>query len=265
MIELAPANKLGLSVASPVMPAAGFFGYGPEYSRLVDVSVLGAVVTNPITLRPRSARPEPRIVEVEGGILLAQGVPNPGVRRVIRSYASIWSRLDPPVIANLAPDHPDDLERTARALESIGVVAGLELGLPDILSEDIIPMIRAVRRCELPLLVKLPFQGAVDAALLCEDLGVDALVIAAPPAATARHPSGAVVSGHLFGPIVHALTLPVLEAVGAHVDLPLIACGGVHDETDARLMLNCGAAAVQVDSLFFVDPSAVNRLAQAFV
>ena len=264
MIELAPANKLGLSLTSPILPAAGFFGYATEYARLIEISSLGAIVTNPITLGPRSPAPEPRMVELPGGVVLSQGAPNPGVKRVIRAYAVAWRRLGLPVIAHLAADRPGNLERTAGALESTGAVAGLELGLPEAPAEDLIPLVRAVRRCELPLLIKLPFQAAVDVAMLCEELGADALVVATPPPATARHPSGAIVSGALFGPAVHSLVVPLLAAVRSAVGLPLIACGGIHDEAGARLMLECGAAAVQVDSLFFVDPMAVVRMAQAF-
>ena len=35
MIELAPDHKFGLSIATPVLPAAGTFGYGEAYRDLV--------------------------------------------------------------------------------------------------------------------------------------------------------------------------------------------------------------------------------------
>jgi hypothetical protein len=34
MIDLAPNNPYGLTLASPVLTAAGCFGYGVEYTRL---------------------------------------------------------------------------------------------------------------------------------------------------------------------------------------------------------------------------------------
>ena len=36
-IDLAPNHKAGLVLANPVMPAAGCFGLGTEYARLVEV------------------------------------------------------------------------------------------------------------------------------------------------------------------------------------------------------------------------------------
>ena len=51
MIELAPKHKYGLPIASPVMPAAGAFGYGDTYHDLVDIHALGALVTNPVSLQ----------------------------------------------------------------------------------------------------------------------------------------------------------------------------------------------------------------------
>ena len=44
VVELAPNHKTGLTLSNPVMPAAGCFGFGPEYIRLVEVEALGAVV-----------------------------------------------------------------------------------------------------------------------------------------------------------------------------------------------------------------------------
>ena len=49
MIELAPTHKYGLTLPTPVMPAAGVFGYGDVYRDLLDAGVLGALVTNPIS------------------------------------------------------------------------------------------------------------------------------------------------------------------------------------------------------------------------
>ena len=57
MIELAPNHKFGLSLNNPVLIASGFGGYGDAYQRLIDLSIFGAIVTNPIRFiihHPRS-------------------------------------------------------------------------------------------------------------------------------------------------------------------------------------------------------------------
>src|SRR5205814_8859695 len=86
MIDLAPNNPYGLALASPVLTAAGCFGYGVEYARLVDVERIGAIVTRSTTLyRRRVARP-PRLVETPAGVLAVGPWPNPGLSRVIEPY-----------------------------------------------------------------------------------------------------------------------------------------------------------------------------------
>lgn len=263
MIDLAPGHKIGLPLANPLMTAAGCFGYGPEYARLVDVSRLGAIVTNPVTLRPRRGPPQPRLAETPGGFILNTGAQNPGVRRVIQRYAGAWKRIGVPVIVHLAPDDPNDLSRTARALASTEAVAGLEVGVPDDASADEAgELVAAASESELPLLAKLPMARATQLVAACLKAGTDALVIGSPPAGAVMHPSGQVVNGRLYGPSLHALTLRALLDVGPLVDVPLVGCGGVHGIEGARAFLGAGAVAFQVDSAIFADPSVLIRLVE---
>ena len=264
MIELAPYHKVGLSLSRPLMPAAGCFGYGTEYAGLVDIACLGAVVTNPVSLRPRRGTSQPRLVETSGGFVLNTGDQNPGVRRVIQRHAAAWKRMGVPIIVHLAPDAPADIARTVGALEGTGVVAGLEIDLPDNASPtEAARLVAAARQSELPLLVRLPLAQAVDTSPACVEMGADALVVAAPPVAAARHLSGQVITGYLYGPAVHALVLPVLLDVRSQVDVPLIGCGGIHNIADARTFLDAGAVAVQVDSAIFSDPSVLGKVADS--
>lgn len=59
-VDLAPGHKVGLTLANPVMPAAGCFGFGKEYDQLVEVESLGAVVVGPVTAGPRRGAEPPR-------------------------------------------------------------------------------------------------------------------------------------------------------------------------------------------------------------
>ncbi len=59
-VDLAPGHKVGLTLANPVMPAAGCFGFGKEYDQLVEVETLGAVVVGPVTAGPRRGAEPPR-------------------------------------------------------------------------------------------------------------------------------------------------------------------------------------------------------------
>lgn len=265
MIELAPRHKFGLALENPIMTASGCFGYGSEYGKLVDVTRLGAIVTNPVTLRPRRGPRQPRLAETRDGIVLNTGDENPGVRRIIQRYANVWKRMGVPVIVHLAPDDVDDLARTARALASLDVIAGLEVGLPDDSSPDeAAELVAAAGESELPILAKLPLANGIRLAIACVEAGLDALVVAAPPAGAAIYGSDQIISGRFYGPALHPLVMHTLLELSTAVDVPLVGCGGVHSFADAFALLNAGAVAVQVDSAIFGDPSLLGRLVEAW-
>jgi dihydroorotate dehydrogenase (NAD+) catalytic subunit len=262
VIELAPHHKVGLSLRSPLLTAAGCYGYGVEFGELVDVALFGAVVTNPVSLRPLPGPPQPRVAELNDGIILNTGDQNPGVRQLIRRYAAAWKRLGCPIIVHLAPEPTDDMARTARALATTGAVAALEVGVAEVGSDsEVAGAVGAARESELPVLARLPLMRAATLATACVRAGADALVVAAPPPAAAFHRSGRLVTGRLYGRLVHALVLPVLEAVRRVTDVPLVGCGGVHNAADVRAMLAVGAVAVQLDGVLWRTPWLMSRLA----
>ena len=266
MIELAPHHKIGLSLPNPVMIAAGFCGYGDAYRQLIDLSVFGAIVTSPITLRPRRGTSQPRLVETTAGVVFDNGAQNPGVKKVIQAYGKIWRGSRVPIIAHLPADEPDDLFRTARALVGAEAIVGIELCVPSpVMPRDIATWIEAVREgCMLPLLVKLPLDAAVEMAAIAMEAAADALVIGLPPLGSVQTSAGEWVNGDLFGPALHSLALTKVQIVRELVDVPIVAVGGIHSLVDAQAFLAAGAAAVQIDSLLFIEPKQVLEIALAF-
>ncbi len=266
MIELAPNHKIGLPLRKPVLIASGCGGYGDAYRGLIDLSAFGAIVTNPITLRPRHGSAQPRLVETKAGFILNTGQQNPGVRKVMQQYGKSWSRLGLPVIVHLPADEPDDLRRTARALAGVEAVAAIELGLPlGAAVAEVERWIKAVTAdCQLPLLVKLPLTEAVYLAEPVVAAGADALVVGgAPPGAAIYPPTGELVEGYLYGPAIHSLALQAVLMVKALVDVAVVAAGGIHSLADTTALRQVGATAVQLDSLLWVDPQAAYALALA--
>jgi dihydroorotate dehydrogenase (NAD+) catalytic subunit len=265
MIELAPNHKIGLSLSNPVMIASGCGGYGSPYRQLIDLSAFGAIVTNPITLRPRPGPPQPRLVETTAGFILDTGAQNPGVKKVIREYRKTWRGVKTSVIAHLPADEPDDLRRTARALAGTEAIAAIELGLPPGSTQrDVEHWMRAVREgCMLPVLVKLPLATAVEMAEVVLETAPDILVIGAPLLGAAQTPTGEVVRGHLYGPALQPLVLEVLQVLQEFVDAPIVAVGGIHSLADAQAFLAAGAGAVQIDSLLYVEPKLAHEIALA--
>lgn len=266
MIDLAPNHKIGLPLDKPALIAAGCGGYGPEYRHLLDLAAFGALVTNPITLRPQRGTSQPCLVESHNGLILNSGYQNPGVKNIIRQYSKFWRNLPIPVIAHLPAAEPDDLRRTARALDSTGTIAAIELSLPpDTFPDDVGPWVRAIQAdCLLPILAKMPLGVMPDIVEATLDSGVDALVIGTPPLAAASLPDEeTLLTGHLYGPTLHPLALYNVQHLAGWVDLPLIAVGGLHTLAEAQAFLTAGAIAVQLDTLLWRDPQQAEAVARS--
>jgi dihydroorotate dehydrogenase (NAD+) catalytic subunit len=263
MIELAPQHKIGLALNNPVMIASGFGGYGQVYQGIIDVSCFGAVVTQPITLRPQRGAPQPRVVETKAGFIINTGLQNPGVKNVLRYYGKIWPRVGTMLIAHLPADEVDNLTRTARALSNVENLTAFELGVPHHAGPyEVEQAVRAIQKgSELPVLVKIPLAGSHQLAEAAAYNYADALVVGTPPLGTAPITGQQnLITGLIYGPALHNLTLYHLHAV-ASVGLPLIAAGGIHSLSDAKAFLQAGAKAVQIDSLIFVDPKQAEAIA----
>lgn len=271
MIELAPRHKFGLPVASPVMPAAGAFGYGDTYHDLVDLRLLGALVTNPVSFAPREAARGQRIA-VHGEHFVAHtGLPNPGVQRALRQHRQTWERLPIPVIVHLIATTPAETAQAAERLAGIPNVVGIELGLIDnITPQRALSLLDAARaEGDLPVIVRVPFDSVDTLAPRLADGGADALTLAAPPRAVlpvadaledsaARH----YIRGRLYGPALLPLLLNTLARWRGKLPVPIIACGGIATLQDAIACLELGAAAVQIDALLWRDPALLQRIAE---
>jgi dihydroorotate dehydrogenase (NAD+) catalytic subunit len=269
-IELAPNHKTGLSLANPVMPAAGCFGFGLEYDRLVEVEVLGAIVVGPVTGGPRRGTEPPRVVPIAGGVLLHTGLANPGVAAASKRYARVWARSPVPVIVHVAGTSPDETMGCCRRLSGIEAVAGIELGLPDSAAdEDVSAIVQAARGVAgQPFIVRLPLVGAETLCEVAVEAGADALTVAAPPRGMAWHAArgcfvtGQFVRGRLYGAFVLPQALRALRRVSELVKVPLIGCGGIRCAEDAFAFLRAGAVAVQMGAALWRDPACLARIAK---
>ena len=69
----------GVKMKNPINTASGTFGYGWQFSELMDVSQLGAITTKGCAAEPWPGNPAPRMAEVRGGMMNSVGLQNPGV------------------------------------------------------------------------------------------------------------------------------------------------------------------------------------------
>ena len=264
-IEITRPGKNSLIIETPVMPAAGTFGFGDVYRHLVNIEKLGALVTNPVTYRPWHPATGTRVIPLDAGVLVHTGLPNPGISKTLTQYRTALDKLPLPVILHVVATTPDDVGNCADRLDTENAIDAIELGLNDDISVDeVVAFTRAaVRHTEKPVLVRLPLQNTFELAQAAAEAGASTLVIAAPPRGTARDPlSGRLLSGRIYGPLVKPMVLRLVGQIASRVDVPVIGAGGIHSAQDARDYLDAGAVAVQVDSLTWIDPRMLEIIAR---
>ncbi len=258
-------SKNALVVETPVMNATGTLGFGDEYRDLIDLSTLGAFVTNPLTYTAWSPATGTRVVPLDAGMLVHTGLPNPGISKVIGQCRALWQRMSVPVIAHLVVNSIDDMHKCIALVERESVIQGIELGLSDEISpaETEWHIRSAAQRSEKPLLVRLPFGATADHYQAAIDAGADALVVCAPPRGTARDQAGRLVGGRIYGPLIKPIILRTVgQLARLYPRIPIIGAGGIHSTQDARDFLEAGAAAVQVDSVTWVMPKVLETIAK---
>jgi len=278
-VNLAPQNPSGLVLRNPVAAAAGTFGYGTEYARIVEIQRLGAIFSKGTTLRPQRGAPPPRLAETPGGMLNAIGLQNPGVRAVVREKAPVWARWQVPVVVNVAGETVEEYVAVARMLDGVPGVAGIELNIscPNVAAGGIIfggdaalaaDVTREVRAAStLPLIVKLsPNVGDIRLiALAAAEAGADALslintVLGMSIDVRMRRPRLGHRTGGLSGPAIKPLAVRMVYEVASVVDLPLVGVGGITALEDALEFIMAGASCLQVGTATFAQPLTMTTL-----
>lgn len=278
-VDIAPNNPRELVLRNPVIPASGCFGYGLEYSPVIDVQRLGAFVCKGITPKPRSGNPMPRITETPSGMLNAIGLQNPGIDAFVRKYPPTWERWQVPAIVNISAESVEDFAMMARKLDDVPGVSAIEVNIscPNIeaggfcfgwnarMSEDVT---RAVREATtLPIIVKLS-PGALDIMEIAEvvqSAGADAIslintLVGMSIDPRTRQSKLANLTGGLSGPAVKPVAVRMVYQVASAVRIPVIGMGGISGLQDALEFFMAGASAVQVGTAVFSTPSVLTRL-----
>src|SRR5512135_2437636 len=262
-----------LRLQNPVTVASGTFGYGVEYSQLVDLNQLGAVVVKGIRLQPVRGNPTPRTVEVTSGLINAIGLQGPGVDGFICNYWPFLKTLRVPAIINIWGTTVEEYAEVARRFDALGGVGALELNVscPNIkeggaqFGTDVKLLTQVVAACrkvtKLPLITKMspnvvsiaPYAQAAEAA------ESDALSIMNSFPAMAidvetRQPKLANVTGGLTGPCIKPIAIKLVWEAAKSVKIPIIGMGGIQCAADAIEFMMAGATAVAVGTANFYAP-----------
>ncbi len=274
-----------LILRSPVLAAAGTFGYGTEVDDLAECGQFGALITPTLTFGQRSGNPMPRTAEATAGLLHSLGLPNPGLEVFAREYVPKLRSLSCPVVVSLCGETTEEWERLAGVLDATGVPVALELNLTPLsllLAErayeaplpeaeqlkHLEAAVRAARSAtKLPLLAKLPAMGVEVGAAgqAAQRGGADVISVSQAFPGVAVRLSGRKfrlpgVVGGLSGPAIKPLALYQVWRVAQSTDLPIVGSGGIMTTDDALEFLMAGASAVAVGVASTIHPAVISRI-----
>lgn len=262
-----------IKLKNPVMVASGTFGYGEEYSSLVDLNKIGAIVVKGITNKPQKGNPPPRIIETSSGMLNSIGLQNIGVDSFIKDKMPFLRKFDTRILVNISGNIIDGYTKLAQLLSEVEGVSGLEVNIscPNVKEGGMVfgsdasltyELVKKLRKAtELPLIVKLSpnVTNIVLIAKAARDGGADALslintVLGMAVDVNTKKPKLATITGGLSGPAIKPIAQRMVWEVYKEVKLPIIGQGGIMDATDAIEFMIVGATAVAVGTANFVNP-----------
>lgn len=272
----------GLPLDNPVIPASGTFGYGYEFAELYDINCLGTFSFKGTTREPRLGNPQPRIAEMQSGLLNAVGLQNPGADAVIaQELPKLAQVFHKPVMANVSGFSLEEYVEVCQKLDACPQVGWLEVNIscPNVhgggMSFGTDPkaaaaVTRAVKAAvQKPVIVKLSpnVTSIADIARACEDAGADGIslintVMGMRLDLNTRKPLLANGTGGMSGPAIFPLALRMVWQVYEAVHIPIVGLGGVSSAEDVLEMMLAGATAVEVGAANLVDPYACHRIVE---
>ena len=227
----------GVPLQSPVIAASGTFGFGQEFSRIVDMRWLGAISGKGLTLEGKAGNEGERLYETPAGLINSIGLQNPGVRHFIQHELPAMKRLGPAAMANLGGSTIETYEQGARLLDGTDVdLLELNISCPNVKAGGIAYGIKAesarevvarVRACtQKPLVVKLSpnAENITEMALACEEAGADGLSLVNTFQAMAidlasRRPVFQNVFAGLSGPAIRPIALRMVYQAVSYTHL----------------------------------------------
>lgn len=253
----------GVAMRNPTMLAAGILGISHSTLRRVAEAGVGAVVTKSFGLEPRVGYSNPTVVQVEGGLVNAMGLPNPGIQNFVREMQPAQD-LGVPLVVSVYAFSAEEFADVAEEALLAGPAAlelnvscphadrtGVEVGQdPDTLKE----VVRATKkRVGVPVLVKLSpcVNDIAKLARVAEEAGADAVAAINTVKAMvinidSARPILANKFGGLSGSAVKPIAVRCVYEIYETVGVPVVGCGGISSWQDAVEFIQAGASAVQI-------------------
>jgi len=274
MVDL-KVNLGTLQLKNPVMTASGTFGYGTEYYDFFDVSRIGGIVVKGTTIRDRQGNKYPRMAETPSGMLNAVGLQNKGVNYFAEKIYPTLLDLDTSIFVNVSGSTVEEYVETAEIINELDHIPGIELNIscPNVKeggmtfgtscpsAAQVVKEVRRVYKKELMIKLSPNVTSISDIALAVEAEGADSVslintLLGMAIDSETRKPLLSTVTGGLSGPAVKPVALRMVWQVAQAVKIPVVGMGGIMTAADAIEFLLAGAAAIQIGTANFIDPTA---------
>jgi len=262
-VDSIKVQMAGLQLANPTLLASGV--HGSSLTKVFESLKFGAggAVTKSIGLEPREGYKEPTTIEVDGGMVNAAGLPNPGAERFSQELASLKGKKLPVLVSVFGADDKD-FSRVVKTLDA-NDFAGYELNLscphvagvgtevghdPELVSK----VVSAVKsKTKKAVFAKLSpnTDRLVEVAQAAVDSGADGLtaintVRAMPIDIESGRPALSNGYGGLSGGAIRPVALRCVYELRDWFDVPIMGCGGVSTWEHAVEFFLAGADAVQI-------------------
>lgn len=271
----------GISLQNPLFLASGTAGYGRELDGVIDLDVLGGLVTKAVSPEPRSGAPAPRVAEFPSGMINAVGLANPGLEAV-RSEHLPWltARLRRArVLVNVVGSRIEHFAEVVSRLDGVAGVYGFEVNVscPNVRAggtefgadpqslRDVVTQVRGATR--LPVFVKLSpmLPDIARSAALALECGANGLTLVNTMPGLlvdidARRPALGFGSGGVSGGALLPIGLLATSKVYRATRAPIIGVGGISGVLDAIQYLMAGATAFAIGTAALRDPRLPVRL-----
>jgi dihydroorotate dehydrogenase (NAD+) catalytic subunit len=269
---------LGIPLDSPLLLASGILGEtGPSLLEVLESGAAG-VVTKSIGPDPRDGHPNPTVVELDGSMMNAMGLPNPGASAFTEELEWLRGRTDRPVIASVFGSTPEEYAHVASVLSALSDAIELNLSCPHArgygaeigsdpgMVEEVVGAV--VDRVDVPVLAKLTPNTSDVVALARAAVGGGASGLVAVNTLKGMvvdvdmgAPALANTYGGLSGEALRAVGVRCVHEIASSLDVPVVGVGGVATARDALEYLMAGATAVQVGTAIrSAGPSVFERI-----
>ncbi|HYC50503.1 MAG TPA: dihydroorotate dehydrogenase [Gemmatimonadaceae bacterium] len=271
---------------NPILLAAGTAGYGRELEDVMDLDVVGGLVTKAVSVAPRHGAPEPRVAEFDGGMINAVGLANPGLQEVSQVHLPWLARhhANTRKFYNVVGFAVDEFATVVRGLEEAGQrnpggVDGFELNVscPNVKHggtefgadpSSLAAVVRGAREATArSIFVKLSptLPDIAAAARIAVDNGADGItVVNTIPGLVIdverRKPAVGFGSGGISGRAILPVGVLATWRVSRAVNVPIIGVGGVATATDALQYVLAGASLVGIGTGALRDPRTPERI-----